>query len=500
MSWQQFLRVFHRYLGIALGIIFFLWFASGFVIIYTGGMPSLSTSERLQQQQALDLDAITLSPQRAASIAADSAPPRLMTIMGRPAYRFDGRRPLTIFADDGSVLSAAQVSSQRIAADFLGVSTELVERVATVTEVDQWTIGLRADLPLEKFRVLDDRGIEVYVSPIRAEVVLATTSTDRLLAWLGAIPHWLYFVELRRDTESWSRVVIWLSSLGAAMALVGLIMLYTQLRRVRPFNLSQAIPYKGIMRWHYWFGLVFGWITLGWVFSGLLSMEPYSWNRVGGMDIASSDMQIGEIDFAAFDSLQIRGSPLQNAIGSEPVMEIAFRQSLGRHYLELLRPAQESSWGFATEYLESDAPAGPWLYFRESELLERLDSLGGNYRVTDSNLLSQYDNYYYGRENSQGPAPPLPVLRVQFDDPLLSRYYVDLASGQLLDRSHRWDRIERWLYHGLHSLDFGFLYRTRPLWDMVVLLLLAGGLVLTTIGLVLGLRRLQLDVRRMRSG
>ena len=48
--------------------------------------------------------------------------------------------------------------------------------------------------------------------------------------------------------------------------------------------------------------------------------------------------------------------------------------------------------------------------------------------------------------------------------------------------------LERWLYNGLHSLDFGYLYK-RPLWDIVMLVLLVGGLTSSTIGLCLGFKR-----------
>jgi hypothetical protein len=76
-------------------------------------------------------------------------------------------------------------------------------------------------------------------------------------------------------------------------------------------------------------------------------------------------------------------------------------------------------------------------------------------------------------------------------------YYVDLANSELVYQSHRWGRVERWLYNGLHSLDFGFWYRSRPLWDMVVMFLLAGGLLLAGIGTILGFRRLLQNCKQM---
>ena len=73
--WQRFLILSHRYLGIALCLLFCLWFASGFVIIYTGGMPQLSEAERLARLPVLNLSAVELSPQAArAALRADLPP------------------------------------------------------------------------------------------------------------------------------------------------------------------------------------------------------------------------------------------------------------------------------------------------------------------------------------------------------------------------------------------------------------------------------------------
>ena len=44
-----------------------------------------------------------------------------------------------------------------------------------------------------------------------------------------------------------------------------------------------------------------------------------------------------------------------------------------------------------------------------------------------------------------------------------------------MQRSEKITRLRRWLYQGLHSLDFPFLYYKRPLWDIVVIVLSIGG-------------------------
>jgi len=49
--------------------------------------------------------------------------------------------------------------------------------------------------------------------------------------------------------------------------------------------------------------------------------------------------------------------------------------------------------------------------------------------------------------------------------------------------------LRRWLYQGLHSLDFPFLYFRRPLWDIVAIVLSIGGAVLSVTTMLPALRR-----------
>ena len=108
---------------------------------------------------------------------------------------------------------------------------------------------------------------------------------------------------------------------------------------------------------------------------------------------------------------------------------------------------------------------------------------------------SDYDAYYYPRNRQAA----LPVLRVKFDDPLETWVYIDPELGQIVASIHHLQRIERWLYNGLHSLDFGFWYSRRPLWDIGMILLCAGALASSAIGIYLGIKRLARDIGRLTS-
>ena len=130
--------------------------------------------------------------------------------------------------------------------------------------------------------------------------------------------------------------------------------------------------------------------------------------------------------------------------------------------------------------------------FSEESLVARLRAELPEVPIVEQQMLTEYDSYYYSREG----LAPLPVLRVKLDDPDRTWLYIDPRMSQLVGRIHRLDRAERWLWNGLHSLDFGFWYYKRPLWDIVMIVLSLGGLTTSAIGLFLGLKRIARGVRK----
>ena len=113
--------------------------------------------------------------------------------------------------------------------------------------------------------------------------------------------------------------------------------------------------------------------------------------------------------------------------------------------------------------------------------------------IQDAVWLDHYDAYYYDRRNLK----PLPVLRVRYADPQETWLYVDPQHGLIAMKYERLSRVNRWLYHGLHSLDFPFLYRRRPAWDIVTVGLSVGGILLTLTTMLPAWRRLRRRAREL---
>jgi uncharacterized iron-regulated membrane protein len=506
---RKWLILFHRYLGIALSLMFVVWFASGIVMLYAGGMPRLTPELRRDRLQPLDLSGIQIDPSEAAERAELGRVPDhavLLTVMGRPAYRFSGAT--TVFADTGDLLDEiGETEARTIASRFTNLPTEQVRYVRTLTRPDQWTLTQR-QMPLYKFAVDDAAGTELYVSAQLGEVSVVTTRRARLLAWIGTIPHWLYFAPLRLNQPLWYRIVVWAAGLGCLLAVMGLILGVTQFRWTRPVRRS-SIPYSGWMRWHYVTGVVFGVFTLTWVFSGLLSMEPFAWTNARGLEVQREVFTGGPLELDQFPRMEAAAwtGLLEGRVIKE--MELVRIQDAPYYVVhhapdearDATRPERLHQPYYVTGRAEPDRllVAATTLEikrdsFTVESLMARLRAAVPDAAIVDSQLLTEYDSYYYSR----GRQTPLPVLRVKFDDPAQTWFYIDPEMSQLLAQVPRLARVERWLYNGLHSLDFSFWYQKRPLWDIGMILLSLGGLASSGIGLFLGIRRLGRGARTVR--
>ena len=493
----------HRYLGIVIGLLVIMWFATGITMMYAGGMPRLTPEMRVERLPATDPSRIRLSVAEAAEragVETTGSQAMLLSVLDRPVYRFPGRSTTSIFADTGELFEGLDISgSRRVASQFLGVPADRIQFVRTLDTVDQWTLVQSRQLPLHKFRVDDDAGTELYVEPATGEVAMLTTGRSRALAWVSTIPHWLYFSALRLNQPLWYQIVVWGSALACALAVLGLILSVTQFRRTRPFRLSRSIPYSGTMRWHYVSGAVFGIATFTFAFSGLLSMEPFAWTNSPSIQVPRAALTGGPVDLAQFPRLD--AAAWAAILDGQALKEVEFLRIQDQPYLAVRHagPSREETKRerlhqpyYVTGRAESnrllvradtlDVRQEP---FTTESLVARLEAAIPDTRVLESTWLADYDSYYYSRARQT----PLPVVRIKFDDPAETWVYIDPETSQVLSEVSRLSRVERWLYNGLHSLDFAFLYAHRPAWDVIMITLCLGGLTTSALGLFLGLRR-----------
>lgn len=489
---RRWLFLLHRWLGIAACLLFAMWFVSGMVMMYVG-YPKLTDAERMRHLPPLPRDAPLLAPARALALAGVTGPLddlRLATASGaRPVYlarpaRGAGPAGATIVIDAASGAPLRAVDQARAlasAAAYAGPGTG-VRYLGTVME-DAFTHSraLDAHRPLHRVRLADPGDTLLWVSGRTGEVVRDATRGERAWNYAGAWIHWLYPFRGNAFQPYWTGIVNWSAIAGIVLALTGTVAGILRWRWRKPYRSGARTPYPtATMRWHHVTGLLFALVTTTWIFSGLMSMNPWRIFDTGAPPLAMAALRGGALDVSGEDAAP---RALLAAAGGA-VRELQWVRVLGENRV-LARgaagaPRVLDSRGARPAALDAAAlrAAAARLVAAPVARIERLDA---------------YDLYYYARDAhtmTGGTDRPLPILRIVFDDPHATWVHLDPRTGTVLGSSDSGRRASRWLFAMLHSWDWLPLLERRPLWDALLLVAGLGGLLLSVTGIVIGWRRL----------
>jgi hypothetical protein len=526
------LIVLHRWLGVALCVLFTLWFASGIGMMYWG-MPAVSAQDRLDRMPALDPAQIAFSPEEAAARSGEnlsSGQIRLTSFDGRPAYRFGGDGGRIVFADTGDEPNLSDLAlRERAASSWVGQPLSSAT-VVSVTEIDQWMVGnrLRNLRPLWKYSWPD--GQDVYIGE-SGEVLLHTTRMSRLKAYLSAVPHWLYFTPLRKHQPVWIRFATYSAMVGVGVAVIGLIVgvwMYSPPMKYRYKKVPSAVPYKGTKRLHTIIGLVFGVATITWTFSGSLAFLPFPppqdsrpaqtpgqpGQNPGQRGQARGERGGGQGTQNQGQSTQgqrRRGggggglaSSLRGQVRMNDFAALAPTEVLSRLPDLKIKELSYTSYNSQPLYSATLDDGSSRLIsmdakvvdgFDKDEIIGIMKSSVANPEKIEIRMLEQYDAYYQDRNRQR----PLPVILALTNDEQATRYYIDPKTATVVGNYSDGNWVNRWLYHGLHSLNFPSLYNHRPLWDIVMITFMVGGTALSVTSLVLAWRAVGKKLRQILS-
>ena len=471
----------HRYLGAVLCLPFAVWFASGIVMVFVG-FPHLDEDRRLRALSDLVADPSLPTPAEVFARTPVGGRVRLGMLGARAVYRFvDGTGQAGLVdaknATAAVVLDPTEIArlatAHVVATDTAALSALLVDRR------DQWTtmVPAASQFPLSLFDAHDAAGSQVYVSLRTAEVVQVTTRRERLLAWVGAIPHWIYPIVLRRHAEVWRFVVIALAGCGALLCLSGLVIGFWHWRPIgRRFRgtggVRTASPYRGTwMRWHHYIGLCFGSLAFTWVGSGALSLNPFQWST------GSSPSPEEEIAFAGgplqIESFRVRpGEALGTCRREIRPRELELVQIGGRPYYLCRQSSRES------RLVAADISRTVAVRFLATEtVLAAGASVWSGRPIVDAAVMQSSDGYFATDDSGVGS-----IMRIRVGEKNAIWYYVDLRTGKIVMRLTPSGRLERWLYHGFHSLDFPFLRPHSAMWYVIIVGLCAVGLFFSVTG------------------
>lgn len=468
----------HRVLGSVLAILFVMWFATGFVMIYHN-FPKMQDS--LQRKGLLPIQVSADSLQIGLSRLPQGRPDSLVLRMISPTnfvfvYSKDGQTVL--YPNQGKVRSSYTIGEIDLYAQR-AIQAPITE-VDTLWNLDRWIPydKHKAQMPILVYHYNDGKGSEMYVSKVTGEGVQFSTSKDRFYAWVGAIPHWLYILDLRFYRDTWANVVIVLSGLGALMCLSGLILgVVAYVKRYRKKGDFRSMYPKGFFRWHHVMGFFFGIFVFTFSFSGMMSLQKIpQWlqttHRPELADLVqdrSLKRQPSEFPLSLVELMeQLKGTDIRR---------VAFRQWGDKPYYQVLTAD-------STIFVDASGDRVAPLNLSEQEVrawIERLHP-GEEYSL---DVMTEYDNYYIHKKQNL----PLPVFHIQVKDADKTSYYIEPKTGSVRYFNAN-TRMRKWTYQALHSFTIKGLVGHSFWWNLLMFTAMIGGSIVSVTGIVLAYRYL----------
>ncbi len=482
----------HRWSGVLVAVPMALWFLSGIVMLFVG-YPKLYPWEHLARLEALRPDncCMPLDTLLAAQPgdAGEITGLRLISVAGRPQYQVT--RGAAIQALDAQTATLVDGSDPALAvasvAHYLPGSAPTHEGLL---QADLWTrsAALNPHRPLHRVAAHDDAGTILYVSSRTGEVLQRTDAWGRGWNYIGAWLHWLYLFRGPSPDPVWHWVVVALSATATLSTLAGVLVGIWRWRFSRPYRSGSRSPYPGgALRWHHLSGLLFCITAVTWIFSGLMSMNPLG--VLSARDrpdhAAYQGQTLARAGFAreAIDLIQAQPA------GS--VKEIRW-SVIGAHPYLTGRGANEPPVLLSAEASRAPPQAG----IDQAGLLAAASQL---YRapILSMQLLQAHDAYYYPRapQAMRGAREkPLPVWRIEFDDPGNTWVHIDPRTGDIESTLDQRQRLGRWLFELLHSWDLPIMLAAAGWREAILIVVSLGGLALSATGAWIGYRRLRLTL------
>jgi len=477
-SVNRWLTWFHRWAGVALCLLFAVWFASGAMLHFVS-FPSLSAADRHARSELIDVSRVDVSPSQALARAPLASDLRLVSSAGRPVYL--AREPtgvwVSITADTGDLSPPMTARDATLVAQRF--SGRAAANVSGPMDYDQWIVHQHFDpfRPFYRVRLSDAAATDLYVSARTGEVLQRTTFWQRVGNWSGAVIHWIYFTPLRKSWSAWNQVVWWVSLVALLSSAVGTWLGVLRMAGNRAAGRKGLSPFRGWMRWHHIIGLFASVIVVTWMLSGWLSMDH------GRLFSHAEPTQRQSLRMSGLSPDAIAHAiPLDLIRRVGAATEIAFNSVDGSAFIT----AYDSA-GVAHVYFAGAAHEPAVARLAPEILLAGLNEVWPS-QVHAIPQPDAYDDVYRLAESTAGAA----LFKVDGDSGL--RVYVDQYSGRLIAVMDASRRDYAWIYYALHTFQFPGLIHHPVVRTTLILLLLALGFLASVTGVVLSFKRVRREL------
>ncbi len=475
----------HRWTGFVMSLLFVMWFISGVVMIYHS-FPKPKTQAYFQKQKALSLKDSILSPVSAIE-GHPSSSLTLEMFNDKPVYRLPGK---TAQMFDAATLTPIDSIDENGSAQLIqAVYSSPVKKREFLTDYDSWIpwSHYKAHFTIHKYWLDDEFNSEVYVSGTNGQIVQETTRFSRWMARIGAIPHWLYFKQLRLNALLWVDVVFWLSCIGCFVCVSGVVAGLVRFKRKRKTRALDVSPYKkAVLRWHHLSGLVFGVFVFTFILSGLMSLadlpswlfskeQPIDYYRLWNAD----ELTVDEVGTGFNEVLKHKAE--------SSVKRIVCRKQMERCFYEVYTNTLQTPECFMVkgqQILVLQPLSESCLHsFLQSRLPDVLYSI---------RFVEDYSTIVRNKKHMAATAG----YEIKLDDAFQTRLIVDAQTGKLEKVINDVSKWQWWLYQGLHTFRFGWFAKLEWLRQTWIILLSVGGTVVSVTALVLSYRLIK---RRMKK-
>jgi hypothetical protein len=379
-------------------------------------------------------------------------------------------------ADTGKSLSPIADSFAREIAKTLVPNTPVLTSVRM-----ERPDSLSYNLPKPFYRVtFDDAGhTHVYVSAATASILARAHTKQRLYFWFVSIPHHLTFDAAFFQPHESVRygALFLLNALGALIVASGGCLIASMLWRSGFMGGIRKREFL-IRKWHYVLALIFSLSTLLFIGSGFFLVVGGG-PPPEGVLVSPAELQhvLPPMSVDPSGLVELRDAWLAHQGETQQVVTLVALKKVLDVPMYAFQDGSGGQHAIRADTGQAFAVDRHWMERVAETFLARPVTMG------EVQYLTQYDSYYYARNDR---FPPLPVYRVVCDDPDQSVLYLSTATGEVIGRTTHWFRVRRWLVHGLHAWDFPFLLNRPLLRNTVVLVLTLGGLLVSLTGLYLG--------------
>ena len=469
----------HRIAGTIIALFFAMWFITGLVLLYHS-YPRLTDEDTRAHQETLP-DSLPFIETLTAQINDTLTALNIRHFQGQTLIDIsEADTSFTVCADTAShVLPITDKTILRVAQQWVSAP---IAKIDTLHERQQWVLYSRYEknLPIYRFFFDDAEKHQLYIDSKTAEVLQLTDRSSRLWAWVGAIPHKLYFPFIRKDVDVWE----WSITIGGIIclltALSGMYIGIEVLIRRHRMKRHWESPYKKwVNKWHHLLGLAFGIFIVAWSISGMMAMqriprwlvpmegeyffqESNMWNNTQMLPLEKYRLDYHLLTDKYHDLKQVTWT----RTGDIPIYRIIN--------------------GTDEIYINASDSVVKELYIPESVISQAVTKMHGSETPFAISLMNDYDEYYLSRTHSL----PLPVYQVSIDNPDKTTYYINPRSGETKYFTQN-KRAKKWVFSGIHYLNIKWLVDHPIVWTLLIWILCLGGAFVSLTGAVLGFKHLK---------